>query len=289
MSDDGRHGLTVIAFIGSVFSPYYKLARRRGPADPANHAAFNVALYGKGGKRWTMTERGAAALTRDETTLSIGPSSLSWDGDALVLDLDEVTVPFPSRIRGTIRLFPSGVVDTPFCIARQGNHFWQPIAPLSRVEVKLERPGLAWKGRGYFDSNWGAAPLEDAFRRWDWSRSMSRDKTVVYYDTETRAGDDKSLALSVASNGTVSHVAAPPIRSLPRTMWRITRNTRADDMTRPDVVETLEDTPFYARSVVSTRLGGEDTMLMHESVDFTRFVNPVVQFMLPFRMPRRRR
>ena len=34
LSDDGRHGLTVIAFIGSVFSPYYAWARRRGRADP---------------------------------------------------------------------------------------------------------------------------------------------------------------------------------------------------------------------------------------------------------------
>ncbi len=29
LSDDGRHGLTLIAFIGSVFSPYYAWARRR--------------------------------------------------------------------------------------------------------------------------------------------------------------------------------------------------------------------------------------------------------------------
>ena len=37
LSDDGRHGLTIIAFVGSVFSPYYALraaARRRRPARP---------------------------------------------------------------------------------------------------------------------------------------------------------------------------------------------------------------------------------------------------------------
>lgn len=289
MSDDGRHGFTVIAFIGSVFSPYYAFARRRGPANPANHVAFNVALYGKAGKRWSMTERGAAALMRDETTLSIGPSSLTWDGDALVLDIDEITVPFPSRIKGRIRLFPSGVVDSPISIARHGNHLWHPIAPLARVEVKLERPCLAWTGRGYFDCNWGAGPLEDAFLRWDWSRSMSRDKTVIYYDTETKAGDDTPLALSIDSNGTVASIEPPPMRKLPRTRWRIGRNTRADAGSEAKAIETLEDTPFYARSVVSTRLCGEDTMLMHESVDFSRFVSPVVQFMLPFRMPRRSR
>ena len=50
LSDDGRHGLTVIAFIGSVFSPYYALARRRGAGDPLDHCALNVALYGAGGR-----------------------------------------------------------------------------------------------------------------------------------------------------------------------------------------------------------------------------------------------
>ena len=43
VSDDRRHGLTVIAFVGSVFSPYYAWTGRR---DPLNHCAVNVALYG---------------------------------------------------------------------------------------------------------------------------------------------------------------------------------------------------------------------------------------------------
>ena len=48
LSDDGASGITVIAFIGSVFSPYYALARRRrhgrGGADPLAHCAINVAF-----------------------------------------------------------------------------------------------------------------------------------------------------------------------------------------------------------------------------------------------------
>ncbi|PIY72746.1 MAG: carotenoid 1,2-hydratase, partial [Rhodobacterales bacterium CG_4_10_14_0_8_um_filter_70_9] len=31
LSDDGRHGITLIAFIGSVFSPYYYWAGRARP------------------------------------------------------------------------------------------------------------------------------------------------------------------------------------------------------------------------------------------------------------------
>ena len=34
LSDDGAHGLTLIAFVGSVFSPYYAWARRRGDREP---------------------------------------------------------------------------------------------------------------------------------------------------------------------------------------------------------------------------------------------------------------
>ena len=30
LSDDGTHGLSIIAFVGSVFSPYYARARRKG-------------------------------------------------------------------------------------------------------------------------------------------------------------------------------------------------------------------------------------------------------------------
>ncbi|HTW27289.1 MAG TPA: carotenoid 1,2-hydratase, partial [Acetobacteraceae bacterium] len=56
ISDDRCHGLTVIAFIGSVFSPYYAWARRRGAADPHAYCAVNVLLHGPA-RRWTMTER----------------------------------------------------------------------------------------------------------------------------------------------------------------------------------------------------------------------------------------
>ncbi len=110
MSDDGEHALTIIAFIGSVFSPYYALARGLGRGDPLNHCALNVALYGSR-KRWALTERTRADLVRDETSLTIGPSKLDWDGTALTIEIDEVTVPLPSRIRGTVRVWPTATVE----------------------------------------------------------------------------------------------------------------------------------------------------------------------------------
>ena len=54
------------------------------------------------------------------------------------------------------------------------------------------------------------------------------------------------------------------------------------------LARTLEDTPFYARSLVGTRLFGHAATSVHESLDLDRFRSRIVQAMLPFRMPRRR-
>ncbi|MBE7220467.1 MAG: hydratase, partial [Caulobacteraceae bacterium] len=50
---------------------------------------------------------------------------------------------------------------------------------------------------------------------------------------------------------------------------------------------TLLDAPFYARSVIGTRLLGQDVEAIHESVSLDRFRNPIIQTFLPWRMPRR--
>ena len=67
----------------------------------------------------------------------------------------------------------------------------------------------------------------------------------------------------------------------------LARSVRSEDAA--SVVRTLEDAPFYARSVISARLLGEPVTLMHESLSLDRFKMPIVQAMLPFRMPRARR
>ena len=68
ISADGRHGLTIIAFLGSVFSPYYKASGRGNPLD---HCSLNVALYGPT-HRWVMHERPCEDVTRDARNLQIG-------------------------------------------------------------------------------------------------------------------------------------------------------------------------------------------------------------------------
>jgi carotenoid 1,2-hydratase len=80
-------------------------------------------------------------------------------------------------------------------------------------------------------------------------------------------------------------IEVAPEQALPHSKWRIARATRSDDG-QPRLLRTLEDTPFYARSVVAHRLCGSDLHSVHESLDLDRFRAPLVQAMLPFRMPR---
>ena len=274
-----------------MFSPYYAWARGRAAnaaADPLNHCAVNVALYGAAGKRWAMTERGARHVKRSASSLQIGPSSMVWDGKALSLQIDEVTAPWPSRIRGTVRLQPAALMNQSYALDTAGRHRWRPIAPCARVEVELSHPGLRWSGAAYLDSNQGDAPLEHDFVRWDWSRAaLSGQRTAVLYDVTRRQGAPLSLALAFDPNGGVQPFEAPPHATLPPAMWRVARGTRSDEGSVARVRETLEDAPFYARSVVNAQLLGEPVTAMHESLSLDRFSSAWVQAMLPFRMPRR--
>jgi carotenoid 1,2-hydratase len=287
ISDDGEHAVTIIAFIGSVFSSYYAAARRRGSADPLNYCAINVALYSKRGKRWAMTERGENDVTRDATSFVVGPSDLTWDGDALTIRIDEVSVPIPRKIRGTIRITPHALANHEVMLNETGQHRWRGIAPFARIETAFSQPDLRWQGEGYLDSNAGDAPLEDGFSHWTWSRAELNGGTAVLYDAARRDGSHFSRGFLFDRQGKVEEFNSPPTCKLPTTGWHISRETRADIGSSASVLRTLEDTPFYARSLVSTQLLGAPVTAVHESLNLNRFASRWVQTLLPFRMPRR--
>jgi carotenoid 1,2-hydratase len=234
-----------------------------------------------------MTERNSDAVTREARTLAIGPSHVAWDGQALTIDIDEVTAPLPSRIRGRVRVHPSAICARSFALDDDARHVWRPIAPRARVEVELSKPGLSWRGDGYFDANAGIEPLEDGFAAWDWSRAhLSRD-TAVLYDGIRRDGSEFALALRIDRDGVAREVDSPPRATLPSTAWRVARATRRDAGAAAHVRRTFEDSPFYARSALTTHLYGEAVEAIHESLSLDRFRSPIVRAMLPFRMPRR--
>ena len=75
--------------------------------------------------------------------------------------------------------------------------------------------------------------------------------------------------------------------ALPRSRWGLSRTQRSEAGTPVRVQQTLEDTPFYVRSVIGAALLGEPVTAMHETLHVPRLVSLPVQLMLPFRMPRR--
>lgn len=202
------------------------------------------------------------------------------------IDIDEVTVPVPSRIRGTVRVHPRAVTEHFVALDPRKRHWWSPIAPSARIDVNLQNPALRWSGEAYFDSNSGAEPLEDAFSHWHWSRAHTNRDTLILYDAAPRNGTAITLAKRADGHGHVEDFEAPLLAPLPTTGWGVARATRADTPQGLRVLRTLENAPFYARSIISSSLCGETTTAMHESLSLDRFRTAWVKLLLPFRMPR---
>ena len=240
-----------------------------------------------------MTERGLGSVERCAEHLQIGPSGLKWTGRCLEIDLNELSVPIPQRVRGRVRVYPDALCTYFSALDDQGKHRWGPIAPCARVEVDLAKPGLRWRGNAYLDSNEGDEPITVPFKTWDWSRARLADgSTAVIYDVMQTNGAHTLLAERFSPDGSWSPFEAAPLREkLPSTLWRIDRGTRAKADGLPGgatcVLDTLEDTPFYARSLLRTNLLGQQVTAVHETLEPQRLNRLPVRLMLPWRMPRR--
>jgi carotenoid 1,2-hydratase len=248
-----------------------------------NHCAINVALYGSH-RRWAMTERGQAHVSRDATVFKVGPSSMRWGGETLLIDIDERCSPLPLRLRGQVRLYPNHLHSKPVILSESGQHIWQAVTPEARVDVSFEAPRLNWSGHAYHDMNWGDEPIERGFREWTWARAKTQTGTRVIYDATLRNGDRNAFGIEFAED-TQNVCAVPDLHKLPKAFWRMPRRVRSE--TLPRLISTLEDAPFYTRNHVALELNGGPCEAVHESLSLDRFMHPVTQWMLPFKMPRR--
>jgi len=286
ISDDGQHGITIIAFVGSVFSPYYAWANRKQLADPNNYCCLNVALYSPGKKRWTMTERGRRFVHREASYFQIGPSELHWNGQSLEITIQERAVPFGQKVIGKVTVHPEQLFHYSVPLDKGHQHRWGPLAPTARIEVAFSEPQLQWQGHAYLDSNEGDEPIAKPFLDWDWARALLKDQsTAVIYDVREKNGHEHILALQFHANGSVSEFPVGKRHDLPKTFWQIRRQIRSDG-DPPKVIQNLEDTPFYSRSILNSQWRGENLTCMHETLHVPRFSSNIVQLMLPWRMPR---
>ena len=234
-----------------------------------------------------MTDRGRSALRQSRDTLQVGPSKMHWTGTSLLIDINEVSSPpLISRVRGRITLTPRAITGVEALLTPDGRHIWRPFAPIAHIDVDLTQ-GQRWQGHGYFDANFGNAALEADFRSWTWGRFPLRDRTVCFYDAVRADGSRLELGVAVDATGAVREITPPPLTPMARTLWALRRETRADPGTRPRQVLAMLDAPFYSRSLVKTRIAGEDSIGVHEALDLRRFANPLLKPMLALRVPRR--
>jgi carotenoid 1,2-hydratase len=268
-----------------VFSPWYAWSGRK---DPANHCCINVATYGKGG-RFTMTDRGRAALTTTPDTLQVGPSSMHWNGKELIIGIDEISSPpLISRVKGQITITPHAMTSVELPLTSDGAHIWRPFAPSSDIKVDLEAKGWQWSGHGYFDSNFGTRSLEEDFSFWTWGRYPTKAGATCIYDAVRRDGSTLDTAIAFDKEGKAKIVTAPPRTRFKRSLWQVMRETRADAGVMPKQVLPMLDAPFYSRSAVQTQIDGEVVTGVHEALDLNRFRSPLLKPMLAVRVPRRK-
>lgn len=235
-----------------------------------------------------MTDRGRSALRQSRDTFTVGPSSLHWDGQRLTIDVNEISAPpIVSRVRGRITLTPSALSSVELPLTPQGTHIWRPFAPTCAIDVDLEAKGWQWTGHGYFDANFGTRALEQDFAFWTWGRFPTGTGSTCFYDATRLDGSDLTAAMHFDADGNARTIAPPPKAPLPRSLWQVRRETRADAGHRPRQVQNMLDAPFYSRSAVSTMIDGEETTGVHEALDLTRFRSPLLKPMLAVRVPRR--
>ncbi len=283
-SDDGQEHLVIIAFVGSVFSPFYARACRRYEANPMDYCAINAALYNSRGKRWVLSEKTRHQVKREDQRFEIGDSSLTFTDNGLDIIIADRGVPLPRKVAGRIAVRPKFTTDPALAqlqLDPNQRHQWWPYAPHCEVEVSFDQPHWRWSGKGYFDTNRGSEPLHEGFETWNWSRSHQGNATDLTYNATSSGGQQKQLALSIDDSGTLSQGEVAPVQHLRRGLWGMKGQIHLQQPVTQ--VTMLEDTPFYTRSMIQT---ADRRSVMHESLSLQRFRQPWVQFLLPFKTRR---
>ena len=161
--------------------------------------------------------------------------------------------------------------------------------PVRSSKSRLTSPRYAGRDPPISTSTPGTARSRRLSAIWDWSRAGVAGVsggTAILYDVRRRGGDDLSIAMHVDHTGRTQDLECPPAAALPTTLWRMRRTTRTDSGHRPRILQTFEDAPFYARSLLESQLMGTKVTAIHESLSLDRFRAPWVRALLPFRMPR---
>ncbi|RJS24145.1 carotenoid 1,2-hydratase [Corallococcus sp. H22C18031201] len=274
----GPFSAVCIFMLGSLFSPRYSAAARRG-GRPAEHSAVNFALYHEGTREaWVLSEYPEARVEAPGR-LAIGRSSLTYADDGAVrMEVVDWTAPWGRPVRARLLLEPLTPAGEEVTLAPELPHYWRALAPRARARLEVETLGVAVEGLGYHDTNHGEELLGERLSGWHWTRTHRADSTVVDYHLPGRFP-----ALRLTASATAVSCARGPTserRSTYVSSWGLRIPERLDAGPAPlGEPRLLESSPFYARLELRER--GLDSL--GEVADFRRFHSPFIRWMAHFR------
>ncbi|MEL7128270.1 MAG: carotenoid 1,2-hydratase [Pseudomonadota bacterium] len=234
-----------------------------------------------------MTERPKSAIERTTNTFAVGPSRVDRTSDGLSIRVLERGAPLPRAANGTVEVRLPWQNTRRFQLHPSGRHTWQPICTTAEVSVAFDAPKRTWTGRAYVDTNWGTEPLETGFDYWDWSRTEGPDGSAkIRYVSDLASGGATDFCVGFDTSGEISTHTLEPQTTLPPTpIWRIPRRAGLLNGETPELMRTLEDTPFYSRSLLNHPASG--VRAVHESFSGKRLRSNLIKSLLMVRMPRR--
>jgi carotenoid 1,2-hydratase len=273
----GEHSAVFIFMVGSLFSPRYSVAARRGGL-PREHCAVNFALYHRGSRQhWVLSEY-RSMEQESAYQLRIGRSTLSYSGEKVLMEVDERTAPWGRPVKARLVLEPVTPVGDEVQLVPGLPHWWQPVAPRTRALLEVDTEGVRAEGVGYHDTNHGSEQLGMRLSGWHWSRTHGTHQTVVDYLLPNGVAPVRVTA----APGRVQCERGPHGEVLPtwRTGWglQVPRHLRAGNIV-VGAPRLLESSPFYAR--VEAHHEGLNTL--GEVADFRRFHSPLIRWMAHFR------
>ncbi|WP_163990079.1 carotenoid 1,2-hydratase [Pyxidicoccus caerfyrddinensis] len=274
----GPFSAVCIFMLGSLFSPRYSVAARRGGL-PQEHSAVNFALYHEGVRRlWVLSEYPRAEVV-SPGQLRIGRSTLTYSGAGTVrMDVDDWTAPWGRPVRASLTLEPMTPVGEVVRLMPELPHYWQALAPRARARLEVPSLGVEADGLGYHDTNHGDELLGTRLSGWHWARTHREDATVVDYHLP----DGVPPLRVVAEERGVRCERAPAQEARPTSMtgWglRVPSRLHAGNEVVGEA-RLLESSPFYAR--LEARKGRFDSL--GEVADFRRFHSPFIRWMAHFR------
>jgi len=278
----GPFSAVCIFMLGSLFSPRYSVAARRG-GRPLEHSAVNFALYHEGVRRlWVLSEYPRAEL-ESPGRLRIGRSTLTYsdsgsDAGTVRMEVEDWTAPWGRPVRARLTLEPMTPVGEVVRLMPELPHYWQALAPRARARLEVPSLGVEADGLGYHDTNHGDELLGARLPGWHWARTHREGETLVDYDLP----EGPPLRVVACERGV--RCERGEVRASPRpttiTGWglRVPSRLHAGN----EVVgepRLLESSPFYAR--LEARQGALDSL--GEVADFRRFHSPFIRWMAHFR------